>query len=443
MNTDSLTTSIHRMLLLRLTAATIVLSLLFAALAFHNNQQRIEGEVVELAHLRVSQFGQSIQDLLEAPAELTPAVLERRFAEFIETSGTVVIRDGHFVLVRIYDQAGRLLLDVADESFAALSAVRQAVIDADIAELKADDFDVVTTELEGLPLVGVAVPLSNSANEVAAQVVGVFAISAEAIDGMRGNILLTMLYVTGIVVATALVIYPIIGRLINRLSRQTVRLLDSNLETLRVIGGAIAKRDSDTDAHNYRVSVYSVYLAEAINLPRDQIRSLIKGALLHDVGKIGIRDNVLLKPGKLTDDEFTVMKTHVDHGMDLTNHASWLKDAQEVVGSHHEKFDGAGYPHGLKGEAIPLAARIFAITDVFDALTSRRPYKEALSYDASMQILDAGRGSHFDPSLLDSFNAIARKLYDTFSGMDGDKSKERLDLMTEEYFKRDVADLLT
>jgi len=248
MNTDSLTTSIHRMLLLRLTAATIVLSLLFAALAFHNNQQRIEGEVVELAHLRVSQFGQSIQDLLEAPAELTPAVLERRFAEFIETSGTVVIRDGHFVLVRIYDQAGRLLLDVADESFAALSAVRQAVIDADIAELKADDFDVVTTELEGLPLVGVAVPLSNSANEVAAQVVGVFAISAEAIDGMRGNILLTMLYVTGIVVATALVIYPIIGRLINRLSRQTVRLLDSNLETLRVIGGAIAKRDSDTDA---------------------------------------------------------------------------------------------------------------------------------------------------------------------------------------------------
>jgi HD-GYP domain-containing protein (c-di-GMP phosphodiesterase class II) len=191
------------------------------------------------------------------------------------------------------------------------------------------------------------------------------------------------------------------------------------------------------------VSVYSVYLAEAINLPRDQIRSLIKGALLHDVGKIGIRDNILLKSGKLTDDEFTVMKTHVDHGMDLTDHASWLKDAQEVVGSHHEKFDGAGYPDGLKGEAIPLAARIFAITDVFDALTSRRPYKEALSYDASMQILDAGRGTHFDPSLLDSFNAIARNLYDTYSGLDGDKSKEQLDSMTEEYFKRDVADLLT
>jgi len=430
------------MLLLRLAGATIVLSLLFAVIAFYNNQQRIEGEVVELAHLRVSQFGQSIQDLLESPAELTPAILEKRFDEFIGKSGPVVIDDGHFVLVRIYDRAGEQLLEVADENFAALSAVRQAVDDASIKDLDADDFDVVTTELEGLPLVGVAVPLINSAGDVAAQVVGVFAISAVAIDGIRGNILLTLLYVTGIVVATALTLYPIISRLLDRLSRQTVKLLDSNLETLQVLGGAIAKRDSDTDAHNYRVSVYSVCLAEEINLPRDQIQSLIKGALLHDVGKLGIRDNVLLKAGKLTDEEFTVMKTHVDHGMELTDRASWLKDAQDVVGSHHEKFDGSGYPAGLTGEAIPLAARIFAITDVFDALTSRRPYKEPLSYDASMQILRAGRSSHFDPSLLDVFNAIAKNLYDTYSGTDGRKSRERLELMTEEYFKRDVADLL-
>jgi len=442
-NSDSLTASIHRVLLLRLTVATIVLSVLFAALAFYKNQQRIEEEVVELAHLRVNQFGQSIQDLLESPAELTSTVLKRRFDEFIQNSGPVVIRDGHFVLVHIYDQTGRLLLDVADESFTALSAVRQAVEDADIAQLKADDFHVVTTELAGLPLVGVAVPLNNSANEVAAQVVGVFAISTEAIEAIRGDILLTMLYVIGVVFATAIVIYPIIGRLLGQLSRQALRLLDSNLETLRVIGGAIAKRDSDTDAHNYRVSVYSVYLAEAIGLPRSQIRSLIKGALLHDVGKLGIRDNILLKPGKLTDDEFAVMKTHVDHGMDLTDPAAWLKDAQAVIGSHHEKFDGAGYPEGLKGEAIPLAARIFAVTDVFDALTSQRPYKESMSYDESMQILEAGRGSHFDPALLDPFNEIAKSLFDTYSGMDGDKAKKQLELMTEEYFKRDVADLLT
>ena len=443
MSANSLTTSIHRMLLLRLTAATIVLSLLFAALAYYNDQKRIEREVVDLAHLRVDQFGLNIQDLLDSTNALLPAVLEKRFDEFLDESGQTVLSDGRFVLARIYDQAGLLLLDAADESFPAILDVRQAVDGASIEVLNANDFQVVTTEIEGLPIVGVAVPLNNSANEVVAQVVGVFAISAEAIDGIRGNILLTMLYVTGLVVATALTIYPIIGRLLDRLSRQTVRLLDSNLEILQVLGGAIAKRDSDTDAHNYRVSVYSVCLAEAIKLPRDQIKSLIKGALLHDVGKIGIRDNILLKPGKLTEDEFTVMKTHVDHGMELTDRASWLKDAQAVIGGHHEKYDGAGYPAGLKGAAIPLAARIFAVTDVFDALTSRRPYKEPLSYDETMQILDSGRGSHFDPSLLDAFSPIARDLYDTYSGKDGHKSKERLELMTDEYFKRDVADLLT
>jgi HD-GYP domain-containing protein (c-di-GMP phosphodiesterase class II) len=137
------------------------------------------------------------------------------------------------------------------------------------------------------------------------------------------------------------------------------------------------------------------------------------------------------------------MKTHVDHGMELTDRASWLKDAQAVVGSHHEKYDGGGYPAGLKGEAIPLTARIFAITDVFDALTSRRPYKAPLSFDDTMQIMDSGQGSHFDPALLDVFRGIARDLYNTYAGMDDHKSKERLELMTEEYFKRDVADLLT
>jgi len=430
MSADSLTTSIRRMLLLRLTAATIVLSLLFAALAFHNNQQRIEGEVVALAHLRVSQFGLTIRDLLDSTGELSPAALEKRLDDFVEESGQTVLRDGRFVLVRIYETDGRLLLDIADESFPSIPAVRRAVDGATIPKLNADDFHVVTSEIEELPLVGVAVPLNNSDNEVAAQVVGVFAISAEAIADIRGNILLTMFYVTGLVVATALTIYPIIGQLLDRVSRQTVRLLDSNLETLQVLGGAIAKRDSDTDAHNYRVSVYSVCLAEAVNLPRDRIRSLIKGALLHDIGKLGIRDDILLKPGKLTEDEFTVMKTHVDHGMELTDRASWLRDAQSVVGCHHEKFDGAGYPAGLKGEAIPLAARIFAITDVFDALTSRRPYKEPLSFDETMQILDSGRGTHFDPSLLDAFHAIARDLYDTYSGKDGDKSKERLEMTT-------------
>ncbi len=443
MKSNPLSDSIHRMLVLRLTAAAIVLSLLFAAIAFYNNQERMEQEVFALARLRIDQLNVYIQDLLDSSESLSPAALEKRLDEFVDASGKIVVDDGRFVLVRIYDPAGQPLLDRPDDSFEAIAAVKQAVDGAQITPLKPDEFKVVSKRLQGQPFVGVRVPLTNSSHEVVAQVLGVFAVSPAAIETIRGNVLRTMLYVIGLVIATALVIYPIIAGLLGRLSRTTVKLLDSNLEILQVLGGAIAKRDSDTDAHNYRVTVYSVYLAESIHLPRVQIRSLIKGALLHDVGKLGIRDNVLLKPGKLDEDEFTIMKTHVEHGLEITDRASWLKDAQPVVGGHHEKYDGAGYPAGLQGESIPLAARIFAITDVFDALTSRRPYKEPISFDESIQILESGRGSHFDPVLLDAFCSIAQALYNEYSGRDDEKPKERLEEMTNEYFKSNVADLLT
>jgi len=442
MKPDSLSASIHRLLIKRLGVATVILSLLFAGIAYFNNQSRLENEVVELTRLRTNQFNLYIRDLLDSPEPLAPEVLERRLQNFVDESGKAVIRDGHFVLVRIYDETDKLLLETSEEDFAAIDAVRQAVDESPLIPLGPNDFQVVTASLQGLPFVGVDLPMKNSANKVRARILGVFAVSPEALADIRGNILQTMLYVAGLVITTALVIYPIITSLLGRLSRTTVKLLDSNLEILQVLGGAIAKRDSDTDAHNYRVSVYSVYLAEAIKLPRKEIRSLIKGSLLHDVGKLGIRDNILLKPGKLDDEEFAIMKTHVKHGLEITSRASWLNDARAVVGGHHEKFDGAAYPAGLRGEHIPLTARIFAITDVFDALTSRRPYKEPMSFTESMQILQSGRGSHFDPGLIDAFCEIAQDLYDTYSGKDDKLPKDRLEIMTEEYFKGQVADLL-
>ena len=442
MKSASLNASIHRLLIVRLGVATIILSLLFAAIAYFNNQSRLEDEVVELTRLRTNQFNLYIRDLLDSPEPLAPEVLQRRLQNFVAESGKAVIRDGHFVLVRIYDETDKLLLENSEDDFAAIDAVRQAVDESPLIPLGPDDVQVVTASLKGLPFVGVDLPMKNSAHKMRARILGVFAVSPDALANIRGNILQTMLYVVGLIIATALAIYPIITNLLSRLSRTTIKLLDSNLEILQVLGGAIAKRDSDTDEHNYRVSVYAVCLAEALKLPRAQIRSLIKGALLHDVGKLGIRDNILLKPGKLDEEEFAVMKTHVEHGLEITARASWLQDAQPVVGGHHEKFDGAGYPAGLSGKDIPLAARIFAITDVFDALTSKRPYKEPMSFTESMQILESSRGSHFDPELIDAFCEIAQDLYDTYSGKDDKLPKDRLELMTAEYFKGQVIDLL-
>ena len=215
-----------------------------------------------------------------------------------------------------------------------------------------------------------------------------------------------MSIVIAIVFLVTALLYPVILHLMRRIADYSASLLDANLETIAVLGSAIARRDSDTDAHNYRVTLYAVRIGEAVGLSAAEMRTLLKGSFLHDVGKIGIPDNILLKPGRLDEPEFNVMKTHVNHGIEIVERSSWLRDSVDVIKFHHEKYSGGGYPENISGEQIPVTARIFAITDVFDALTSARPYKKPLSFEESMEILDQGRGTHFDPVLLDALGPL-------------------------------------
>jgi HD-GYP domain-containing protein (c-di-GMP phosphodiesterase class II) len=152
------------------------------------------------------------------------------------------------------------------------------------------------------------------------------------------------------------------------------------------------------------------------------------------VGKIGIRDNILLNKARLNDDEFEIMKKHVQYGLDIIQRSSWLRDAADIVGSRHEKFDGSGYPGGLRAADIPLNARIFAIVDVFDALTSKRPYKDPFSFAKTMEIMADGRASHFDPELLDIFTSLAKELYDEYSGREDEGLQKDLQEITDNYF---------
>lgn len=430
------------MLVTRLGIAALLLCLLFGGISYLNVQQRIKDAAVQLAVVRTEQLQLYMRDLLDSTQPLSGEKLEQRLAEFSADTGRVSIRSGRFVLVRFYNTDGDQLLETGDEEFPGIEDLRAKGDAAPFKLLEAGAVNVVEKRLGGQPYIGIEVPLSSSSGAVRGQIRAAFAVSDEAIAGLRSDIMTTMLYVMGLILATLIALYPIITNLLNRLSQTASQLLDSNLQILQVLGGAIAKRDSDTDAHNYRVSVYSVILAEAMGLSREEIRSLIKGALLHDVGKLGIRDEILLKPGKLTDEEFTVMKTHVEHGLEIAERANWLKDAQPVIGAHHEKFDGAGYPQGLNGSDIPLNARIFAICDVFDALTSRRPYKDPMSLETALEIMASGRGKHFDPELLDAFGDIAPELYATYSGKDDDSAQQRLNAFTDDYFKASAADLL-
>lgn len=242
-----------------------------------------------------------------------------------------------------------------------------------------------------------------------------------------------------IVFLTAAVLYPVIIGLNRSVLGLSADLVAANLELLETLGNAVAKRDSDTDEHNYRVCLYAIRFAETLGLPPEQIRRLTVGAFLHDVGKIGISDNILLKPGALTDREFELMRQHVRIGGDIIAGSRWLARAKDVVLFHHERYDGSGYLQGLKGNRIPLSARLFAIIDVFDALTSKRPYKEPVSADAALKLMQAERATHFDPKLLDVFVNLVPELSGLAGRLEAGRARVQLRRLLAKYFLDDQA----
>ena len=229
-------------------------------------------------------------------------------------------------------------------------------------------------------------------------------------------------------------IYPVVVRLAEENERKARLVLESHIAMMEALGRAIAKRDSDTGAHNYRVAWLSAKTGEALGLQGAPMQSLIAGSFLHDAGKIGIPDAILLKPGRLDDAEMQIMRTHVEQGEQIVSGAGWLDGARDVVACHHEKWDGSGYPLGLRGEQIPLAARIFAVADVFDALSSRRPYKEPFPPEQVMRILQEGRGQHFDPQVLDVFMHLAPTLRAQLEGLDEEGVKGLMSDMVLRHF---------
>lgn len=174
-------------------------------------------------------------------------------------------------------------------------------------------------------------------------------------------------------------------------------------DTIRGLALTLSLKDDETQEHSQRVTDLSLQLARVIGFPEDQIEFFKYGALLHDIGKIGIPDSILLKPGKLTDAEFDEIKKHPVYAYNIISKIEYLKPSLDIPYYHHEKWDGSGYPKGLKGLKIPLAARIFAIIDVYDALTSDRPYRKAWTIEKTLDYIEEQKNKHFDPRLVDIF----------------------------------------
>ena len=185
----------------------------------------------------------------------------------------------------------------------------------------------------------------------------------------------------------------------------TIRLKESEYETLQMLGKTAEFKDPETNAHTQRVAYYCKLLATAYGLDENLQDIIFYASPFHDLGKIGIPDNILLKPGKLDDDEFSIMKNHAKIGYEILkgSKSKYLKAGGVIAYNHHEKYDGTGYPNGLKGESIPIFGRITAVADVFDALTSSRPYKKAWSLEEAFDFLIEEKSVHFDPKLVDLF----------------------------------------
>jgi putative two-component system response regulator len=232
-------------------------------------------------------------------------------------------------------------------------------------------------------------------------------------------------------------------------AKRTQEVMAIQEVTILAMASLAETRDSDTGNHIRRTQYYVQALAETLKqhprftgfLTPYNVQMLFRSAPLHDIGKVGIPDSILLKPGRLTPEEFEVMKTHTTLGRDAIAHAEdalgtkveFLSMAKEIALSHQEKWDGTGYPEGLSGNAIPISARLMALADVYDALISRRVYKEGMSHAQAVDIIVQGRGSHFDPDIVDGFLEIQeefRAIAQRYADSDTDLEKKAQYLST-------------
>lgn len=328
------------------------------------------------------------------------------------TTAARTISGGMFDIAEIYDSHGRRLAE---------SMTKEGeTVESSLPKHGAPNYTAASYESlkpAGMPWVlRVFVPLRNSDTNPQAPITGYFEGIRVVPAWQKEQILASSLAVALMVGLASLlcgaVIYPVVIRLAADNEQKAREVLDSHISMMEALGRAIAKRDSDTGAHNYRVAWIAARIAESMGLKGSAMQALIAGSFLHDVGKIGVPDAILLKPGKLDAAEMDVMRTHVAQGEEIVTGMGWLDGANAVVSAHHEKWDGSGYPYQLNGDQIPIAARIFAVADVFDALCSKRPYKEPMDFAAVMAILEKDTGSHFDPAVMAVFRPLAEEIFE-------------------------------
>lgn len=410
---------------IRIAAVSLVLASLASPIAWFVARESAEESIVSLA---IEESGRLLRHF--DALNLGGPQAEEHAAIAAKT-----ISGGLFDIAEIYDGSGRKRAESMTTEGAAAEAY--------LPKHGAPSYTVASYESLKVSgerwLLRVFVPLRSAAGDTSGPVTGYFEGVRVVPAWQRSQILhasLTAALMVGLAsLLCGAALYPVVLHLSADNERKAREVLDSHISMMEALGRAIAKRDSDTGAHNYRVAWIAARIAERMGLIGSEMQALIAGSFLHDVGKIGIPDAILLKPGKLDQAEFAIMRTHVEQGEQIVTGMGWLDGANAVVAGHHEKWNGAGYPRKLAGAAIPLSARIFAVADVFDALCSKRPYKEPMDFDAAMAILEKDSGSHFDPSVMAVFRPMALEVHERLAHSSESDTRQLLEECVRRHFE--------
>lgn len=398
----------NRRAAIRIAAVSVLLAAVASPLAWMVAHEAAEANTVSMA----------VEESQRLARHFDVTALQGPNAHSHAQSAADAIVGGLFDVAEIYDQDGNRLAAAMTSAGAELERL--------LPTHRPPDYTVETHRdlgsANGRWVIRVFVPLKNPEgvrpDEVAGYFEGVRAIPDWQLKQIFQHGLRAALMAGLASLLCGAAIYPVVVRLAADNERKTHEVLASHLSLMGALGEAIAKRDSDTGAHNYRVAWIAARIAERMGIEGKAMQSLIVGSFLHDIGKIGIPDAILYKPAALDDDELEIMRSHVPQGEEIVAGIRWLDEAHAIVSAHHERWDGTGYPRQLAGENIPLSARVFALADVFDALCSKRPYKDELGFDAAMEILERGCGSHFDPAVMAAFRPLAREVFDTLAACD-------------------------
>ncbi len=410
---------------LRIAAVSVLLASIASPLSWFVAREGEEEVVVSLAIEETGRFLQHFEAV-----ELSGPDAAEHAAQAART-----ISGGLFDIAEIYDGQGNKLAESLTEM--------GEILEAQLPPHRKPGYTRASYKSMELPenlwTLRVFVPLRSPLTGADGPITGYFEGIRVVPQWQRDHIFTTSLTVAMMVCLASLVcgaaLYPVVVHLSEDNERKGREVLDSHISMMEALGRAIAKRDSDTGGHNYRVAWIASRIAESMGMTGSDMQALIAGSFLHDVGKIGIPDAILLKPGRLDDAEMATMRTHVAQGEEIVTGMGWLDGANAVVAGHHEKWDGSGYPRNLAGAAIPAAARIFAVADVFDALCSRRPYKQPMSYDAAMAILEKDTGSHFDPSVMAAFRPMAREIHDRLASSGDNEVRQLLEARVRLHFE--------